>query len=146
VSVARRPLRAEEVAELLAFNFKRGPFRLFRRGWRQGDLVNAVQTKYLSLLEIVKDGDTTIMQFSHFSVQEFFENAILANASADVSCYHVSMVPTHTLVAQACLDVLLRLDKNVIIITRDILRGFPLAKYAAEHWLDHARFGNVGRI
>src|SRR6266567_2521411 len=32
VSVACRPLHAEELGELLAFNFKRGPFRLLRRG------------------------------------------------------------------------------------------------------------------
>jgi len=141
VSVARCPLRVEELAELLAFNFKGGPFQLFRSGWRQEDLVNAVQTTFSSLLAIGKDGDTTIIQFSHFSVQEFFENANLANASSDVSYYHVPMAPTHTLVAQACLDVLLRLDKNVV--TRDSLRRCPLAEYAAEHWLDHARIGNV---
>jgi hypothetical protein len=51
------------------------------------------------------------------------------------------MAPTHTLAAQACLDVLLRLDKNVL--TRDSLRRFPLAEYAAEHWLNHVRFGNL---
>ena len=107
VSVARRPLRVEELAELLTLNLKAGPFRLFRRGCRQEDLLNAVQTKYSSLFAITKDGDTTIIQFSHFSVQEFFENAILTGTCADVSYYHVPMAPTHTLVAQACLDVLL---------------------------------------
>ena len=139
--MARRPLRAEELAELLVFNFKGGPFRLFRRVWRQEDLVNAVQTTYSSLLAIVKDGDTTVIQFSHFSVQEFFKKAMVANASADVSYYRIPTAPTHALVAQACLDVLLRLDKNVV--TRDSLRRFPLAEYAAEHWLKHVRFGNL---
>jgi hypothetical protein len=81
VSVARRPLRAEELAELLAF--KRGPFRLFRRGWRQEDLVNAVQTKYLSLLEIVKDGDTTIIQFSRVGQLEVAR--ILIDHGADLN-------------------------------------------------------------
>jgi hypothetical protein len=139
--VARRPLRVEELAELLAYNFKGGSFRLFGRGWSPEDLVNEVQTTYSSLLAIVKDGDTAVIQFSHFSVQEFFENAMLADASADISYYHVSMAPSHTFVAQACLDVLLRLDKSVV--TRDNLWEFPLAEYAAEHWPDHARFGNV---
>jgi hypothetical protein len=103
--------------------------------------VNRVQTTYSSLLAIVKDGDSTIIQFSHFSVQEFFENAILANASADDFCYHVPMGSTHALVAQVCLDVLLRLDKDVV--TRDSLWRFPLAEYAAEHWLNHIKFGNL---
>jgi len=51
------------------------------------------------------------------------------------------MVPTLTLVAQTCLDVLLRLDKNVI--TRDSLWEFSLAEYAAECWLNHVQFGNL---
>ena len=139
--MARRPLRVEELAELLTFNFKGGVFRLFRRGCRQKDLVNAVQTAYSSLFAIDVDGGTTIIRFSHFSVQEFFDNAAVANASADDSYYHVPLAPSHTLLAHACLDVLLRLDENVV--TRDSLRGIPLAEYAAEHWHEHARFGNV---
>ena len=57
-------------------------------------------------------------------------------------CYHVSMTPAHTLVAQACLGILLHLDKDV---TRDSLKDFPLAEYAAEHWLYHTRFEDVSR-
>ena len=58
-----------------------------------------------------------------------------------ISChYHVSMTPAHTLVAQACLGMLLHLDKD---ITKDSLKKFPLAEYAAEHWVEHARFEGV---
>ena len=52
------------------------------------------------------------------------------------------MTPAHTLVAQTCLGVLLHLDPN---ITRDSLTTFPLAKYAAEHWFEHARFEGVSQ-
>jgi hypothetical protein len=57
--------------------------------------------------------------------------------------YHIPTAPTHNLVVQACLDVLLRLDKNVV--TGDSLQRFPLAEHAAEHWLliIHVRFGNL---
>jgi len=54
--------------------------------------------------------------------------------------YHVSMTPAHTLVTQACLGILLHLGENV---TRDGLNNFPLADYAAEHWVEHARFEGV---
>lgn len=54
--------------------------------------------------------------------------------------YHISMVPAHTLVAQACLGILLHLDEN---ITEEGLRGFPLTEYAAKHWVEHARFEGV---
>src|SRR5260221_8215756 len=54
--------------------------------------------------------------------------------------YHVSMPFAHTLDAQACLGILLHLDNG---ITRDSLQAFPLAEYAAEHWIGHALFGGV---
>jgi hypothetical protein len=56
--------------------------------------------------------------------------------------YHVPMTPAHILVAQACLGILLHLDKDV---TSDSLKDFLLAEYAAEHWVDHARFEDVSR-
>jgi len=54
--------------------------------------------------------------------------------------YHISMSPSHMFVAQACLGVLLHLDKN---ITSRSLMQYPLAEYAAQHWLEHARFEGV---
>jgi len=52
------------------------------------------------------------------------------------------MAPAHTLVAQACLlGILLHLDEYVTTIS---LKQYPLAtKYAAKHWVDHARFQGV---
>jgi hypothetical protein len=81
-----------------------------------------------------------VIQFAHFSVKEYLTSTRLAETKDIISRFHVSMTPAHTIVAQACLGVLLHLDEN---ITRDSLKDFPLAKYAAEHWVDHARFENV---
>ena len=64
----------------------------------------------------------------------------LVNAKDTISHFHVSMTPAHTIVAQACLGALLHLDETV---ARDSLENFPLAEYAAEHWVGHARFENV---
>jgi ankyrin repeat protein len=50
------------------------------------------------------------------------------------------MEPAHTILAQACLGVLLHLDESV---TEDSLEEFPLAEYAAEHWVGHGQFENV---
>ncbi len=38
--------------------------------------------------------------------------------------------------------MLLHLDENV---TSDSLQRFPIAEYAAEHWIDHARFEGVSK-
>src|SRR5258707_4405954 len=85
-----------------------------------------------------------VIQFSHFSVQEFLTLCHLAKVTDSIPCrFHISMRPAHTLVAQSCLGILLHLNKDVI--TRDSLKHLPLAKYAAEHWVDHARFEDVSR-
>ena len=141
VSVASRPLRVKELADLLAFDFEASSIPKFYEDWRLEDPVDAVLSTCSTLLAIVNDEGSPIIQFSHFSVKEFLTSTRLAEAPDNISRgYHVSMTPAHILVAQACLGILLHLDKNV---TRDIVEHFPLAEYAAEHWLDHARFEDV---
>jgi len=54
----------------------------------------------------------------------------------DVSRYHIRLDAAHTILAQACLGVLLRLDDG---IDRDKIKNFPLAPYAAQYWDTHAR-------
>jgi hypothetical protein len=147
VAVARRPLLVNELAELLAFDFKAGPIPKFHEGWRLEDPVYAVLSTCPSLLTIVNGRYPfeNVIQFSHFSVKEYLISSRLAEATDIIlRRYHVSMTSAHTLAAQACLGALLHLD-NKTVVTRDSLEMFPLAKYAAEHWADHARFEDVSR-
>jgi len=51
-----------------------------------------------------------VVQFSHFSVKEFLTSKRIAAADGDVSQYHILPGPAHTILTQACLGVLLRLD------------------------------------
>jgi ankyrin repeat protein len=93
------------------------------------------------LLAVVRPrGGSPVVQFAHFSVKEYLTSARLAKAKETISRFHVSMTPAHTIVAQACLGVLLHLDEDVS------LEKFPLAEYAAEHWVGHARFENVSSM
>jgi hypothetical protein len=97
-----------------------------------------------SLVIIVKDGDSRIVQFSHFSVKEFLTSDRLARSSKEeISRYYVPFEPAHTILAQACLGVLLQLGDDV---GRDIINIFPLAKYAAEYWAAHAQLENVSSL
>ena len=57
-----------------------------------------------------------------------------------LSYFHILPEPAHTILAQASLSVILRLDDE---IDRDTIVHFPLAPYAARHWVDHAQFRNV---
>jgi ankyrin repeat protein len=144
VAVASRPLRVEELAELLAFDFNAGPIPKFHEDWRLEDPVDAVLSACSSLLAVVHVHGSPVIQFSHFSVKEFLMSARLVEASDIIHRrYHVSMTSAHTLASQACLGTLLHLDKDVI--TRDSLDDYPLAEYAAEHWVYHARFEDISQ-
>ena len=61
----------------------------------------------------------------------------------DVSRYHIRLDAAHTILAQACLGVLLRLDDRV---HRDNIQNFPLAQYAAQHWPTHTRSENTSSL
>ena len=141
VAAASRPLRVNELAEFLAFDFVSGSTPTFLAGWRPEDPAHTVLSICSSLLAVVKlDSGSSVVQFAHFSVKEYLTSARLSKANNTISRFHVSMTAAHIIVAQACLGVLLHLDEKV---TKDSLENFPLAQYAAEHWVDHARFENV---
>ena len=53
-----------------------------------------------------------VVQFSHFSVKEYLTSARLAASSQDVSRYHIALNPAHTILAQACMSVLLQLGDH----------------------------------
>ena len=143
VAVVSRPLRVEELAELLAFDFEAGQIPTFHEDWRLDDPVEAVLSTCSTLLSLVKAPNSQVIQFSHFSVKEFLTSTRFSEKHDTISNrYHVSLTPAHTLVAQACLGILLHLDKDV---TRSTLPKFPLAEYAACHWFEHARFEGVSQ-
>ena len=139
---AVRPLRVEELAEILAFDFNAEGIPKLDLAWRWEDQEEAVMSTCSSLVIIVKGDseDSRIVQFAHFSVKEYLVSSRLAESSRDVSQYHILPEPAHTILAKACLGVLLQLDDDV---DRDKIKNFPLAFYAAEHWVRHARVENV---
>ena len=138
IAVSSRPLRVEELAEILTFDFRADPIPKLREDWRSEDPIEAVLSISTTLLSLVNVENSQVVQFSHFSVKEFLMSARLAENHNIISRrYHISSTPAHTLVVQACLGTLLHLDKKV---TRDTLKTFPLAEYAARHWFEHAQF------
>ena len=144
LTVAVRPLRVEELAEVLAIDFNapaaHGGIPQLNPNWRWTDHHQAVLSTCSSLIAIVEDGDSQVVHFSHFSVKEFLISDRLARSSGDVPRYHIALESAHTILAQACLGVLLRLDNCV---DRRNSSGIPLVKYAARHLFDHAGFEKV---
>jgi ankyrin repeat protein len=144
LTIAARPLHVEELAELLAFDFQAsssGGIPKLREDWRWDNQEEAVLSTCSSLVTIVPSGNSRVVQFSHFSVKEYLTSPRLARSlHRDVSQFYVDLEPAHTIMAQACLATLLRLDKHAGSSDHN---GPPLAKYAAQHWADHAQFENV---
>ena len=146
LTVALRPLRVEELAEVLAVDFDalaQGGIPQLNPNWRladQRDQHRAVLSTCSSLIAIVDDGYYQVVQFSHFSVREFLTSDRLACSSRDVSRYRIVLEPAHAILAQACLGALLRLDDRVHERNvGDVL----LVEYAIDHWVGHAQFENV---
>jgi ankyrin repeat protein len=144
LTVAIHPLRVAELAEVLAVDFgtasKPGTSKL-KTDWRWEDQERAVLSTCSSLIAVVNDNGSQVVQFSHFSVKEFLTSPRLVASSPDVSNFHILLEPAHTIMARACLGTLLRLDD--ISDEDDVEERFPFALYAAEHWVTHAHFEDV---
>ena len=139
--VATRPLSVAELGEVLAVDFDNAEgIPRQNPGWRWEDQEEALLIACSSLIAIIEDGDSRIVQFSHFSVKEFLTSSRLATAGVEVSNFHIDLGPAHMILAQACLGVLLQTEDNVEGHTP---KDHPLAQYAAEHWTTHAQFGGV---
>ena len=141
VAAASRPLLVNELAEFLAFDFEAGSTPTFLADARPKDPAHTVLSICSNLLAVVESDDgSPVVQFAHSSAREYLVSARLARAKDTISQFHVTMTTAHTIVAQACLGLLLHLDEN---ITKDRLENFPLTQYAAEYWLGHARIEDV---
>ena len=140
ITVSIRPLHVEELAEILAVRFEEARPPTFNAAWRPENAEEAVISACSSLITIVDREGSQVVQFSHFSVKEFLTSGRLATAEERLSYYHILLEPAHTILAHASLSVLLQLDDK---IDKDTIGHFPLASYAARHWVDHARFMSV---
>ena len=156
LAVAMRPLRVEELAEVLAFDLDtaEGEVPIFHPEWRWEDQEHAVLSACSSLITIVNGGDSRVIQFSHFSVKEYLISDRLATASGDISHYHIVPERAHLILARACLGGLLTPDNRLpgeCDESNDEGNGknsdespiIRLLEYAAEHWVSHAQVGNV---
>ena len=146
LTVAIRPLRVDELAEILALDFEEaeGATPKLNSDWRWEDRQRAVLSTCSSLITLVDDGDSHVIQFSHFSVKEFLTSDRLATSRGDISHLHIMAEPAHATLARACLGTLLQLDGDSD--NGQVDGSFPLARYASRHWVEHAQFGVVSSL
>ena len=122
ITVASRPLRVEELAEFLTFDFDDEENARFEADWRADDPEDAVLSTCSSLIAIVNVDDSAVVQFSHFSVKEFLTSNRVARGR--VSRYNIHLESAHVTIARACLALLLSLDGN---ISKATIKNLPLA-------------------
>jgi ankyrin repeat protein len=139
--VAIRPLRVEELAELFAIEFDRDTGHNLKESWRPENAEDAVLSACSALIAVIESKGSKVVQFSHFSVKEYLTSDRLRTSEmGNVRHYYIPLDVAHTILARACLTVLLQLDENV---DKKRLETFPLAFYAAQHWVDHAKYEDV---
>ena len=139
LTVASRPLRVEELAEVLAFDLSPGGIPKLNADWRWENQEEAVLSACSSLVSVIIERGSRFVQFSHFSVKEFLTSDRLASCMEE-SQFHISVEDSHTILSQACLGVLLSLDDH---IGRYSDGELPLYWYATDYWVVHAQIGNV---
>jgi ankyrin repeat protein len=142
LTVALRPLCVEELAEVIATDFSAAGGTLkVDETLRWEDQEQAVLSTCSSLITIVEYRESRLVQFSHFSIKEFLMSDRLSASKTDALRYHhIPLEPARTIMAQACLAVLLRLQSNM---GSNAINSYPLAKYAAYHLSVHAEFEGV---
>ena len=78
-----------------------------------------------------------IIKLSHFSVKEYLlSNHIEKN-------FRISEKTSHSKISEISVAYLLQFD-SFEPLTKAIVDFSPLAQYAAEHWIEHAKYGGMG--
>ena len=155
LAFSRHPLRAKELAEVLAVQLDAGGIPNLNVDLRPRDPDEAVLSACSTLVAIVNirtdsdlgpdryrfyGYDRQVVQFSHFSVLEFLTSSRLATSRRSLSRYHISPKPAHTILSQSCISTLLTLGDD---ISKKRIQNFPLAEYAAQNWIHHAQSEGV---
>lgn len=122
---AIRPLELKELVEIFAIEYDPNP----------APNEEAVVPGYLTPIAVVDEKAPKIVRFSDPLAKKFLASDRLRTSdNRNISPYHIPLESAHTVMARACLKVLLQLDEK---------KDHPLAPYAAQHWVDHAKFGKV---
>ncbi|KAG6914576.1 hypothetical protein DXG01_016470, partial [Tephrocybe rancida] len=134
LSFSKRPLKVAEIAEAITveFNSEGGPvFNADKRYSNPRDMLVRC-----SGLVTESEGMYCTIKLSHFSVKEYL---LSTHVEKDFS---ISEKTAHSKITEISVTYLLQFD-SFEPLTEAILGSSPLAKYAADHWIDHAKSGGM---
>jgi ankyrin repeat protein len=138
-----RPLMVEEVSETLAFDPDRNPpldaqRRLFDPKQLLSILSNLATLSTISGWRVPWSRSKTIevVTFSHYSVQEYLCSERILTSR--VCQFSITREPAAYSIAKSCLTYILQFDQTDSL-TPETYEVYPLARYAAQYWAEHAR-------
>lgn len=140
LSFSARPIRLEEIAEVMAVDLAAEPHPVYDARKRLIDPQRFFQT-YSSLVRVltIKIGGSTHkeLRVAHLSVRDFLVSSKIRE-SPRVSYFAVDPLSAHTSIAQTCLVYLRQFDKPLILSSMPPER-YCLARYASKHWPLHVQ-------
>ena len=143
-----RPIRLEEIAEVMAIDFTAKPRPVYDPRKRLVDSERFFQ-KYSSLLHVLRTKSNRAefreLRFSHLTVRDFLISLRIRGSA--VSYFAIDSLSAHTSIAQTCLIYLRQFDKPLELASRPP-ESCSLARYAAKHWPLHVQevVGAAGRL
>ena len=136
LAFSARPVSLDEVVEVLAVTFEGSPrFDPEQRYPEPRDILTRCSSLVsISVLEQTRPKDQ--LRLAHFSVKEYLVSSRIQYSSA---CpFGMTARDAHGFIARACLAYLLQF-KTLKGLTEATVGNFPLAQYAAAHWMGHAQ-------
>ena len=143
-----RPVRLEEIAEVMAIDFTAKPQPSYDPRKRLIDAERFFQS-YSSLVHVLriktKARDFRELKLAHLSVRDFLVSQKIRVSS--ISYFAIDSLSAHTSIAQTCLIYLRQFDKPLELVARPP-ESYSLARYAAKHWPHHVQevVGAAGRL
>lgn len=143
LAYSARPVRIGEVAEVVAINIGGNPrvdpdSRLCEPHdvlTICSSLVTTVASTVSSEYPPLEGGEKEELRLAHYSVKEYLiSDRIRAGRASQYSVTNSA----NDYIAESCLTYLLHFNKP-ILHTSDITGEFPLARYAAQYWTQHAQ-------
>ncbi|KAF7971615.1 hypothetical protein HWV62_20716 [Athelia sp. TMB] len=135
LAFANRPLEVDELAEVVTVDFSSADgLPSYDRDLRYDDAKNAL----VVCSSFVTEFEGTV-KLAHMSMKEYLLSKRIESGTA--AFFSINEALSHSLIAQTCLAYLLDLGKVSNPVESTIQSDFPLAPYAAAHWISHMRLG-----
>ena len=152
LSFAARPLRLEELAEIVAIDVEETPRFDPERRWPEQRDILTVCSSLIALTDSYEEsgsefganprefsdseGVMTYVRLAHFSVKEYLVSDRIDLGMA--SHYSIREMVAHGTIAEDCIAYILQFDEPGSL-TPETLELSPLSQYAAQYWVYHAR-------